>query len=59
MLLFRVVLDFESICLRGFLSLFVSQLPSGVADLNVVGRFVMLGWVASCRIGPKYSRLGS
>ena len=58
-LMFRVVLDFEGIYLQGFLSLSASQLPSGVSDLNVVGLFVMLSWAVSCRIGPKYSRLGS
>ena len=57
--MFHVVQNFEGICLRGFLSLSASQLLSGVSDLNVVGLFVMLGWVASDRIGPKYSRLGS
>ena len=32
-LMFRVVLDFGGICLRGLLSLSVPQLPSGVANL--------------------------
>ena len=43
--MFRVVLDFGSIAFEGFcvLSLFVSQLPSEVANLNVVGLFVILG----------------
>ena len=42
-LMFHIVLDFGGICLRGCLSLFASQLSSGVVNLNVVGFFVMLG----------------
>ena len=40
----------------GLLFLSISQLPSGVVNLNVVGLFVMLGWVASRCTGPKCSR---
>ena len=58
-LMFCVVLDFRGICLQGFLSLFASQLPSEVANLNLVGLFAMLGWAASCRSRPKYFELGS
>ena len=48
-LMFRVVLDFRGITREGFylLSQSVSQLPSGVANLNVVGLFVILGWTTS------------
>lgn len=31
------------------------QLPNGVANLNVVGLFMMLGWAASRCTGPKCS----
>ena len=54
-LMFRVVLDLGGICLWGLLSLSASQLPSGVANLNIVGLFAMLGWAASYYIGPKCS----
>ena len=53
--MFCIVLDLGGICLRGLLSLFAFQLPSGVANLNVVGLFVMLGWAASCCIGKATS----
>ena len=56
MLMFRVVLDFWGICLQGFMSLFASQLPSEVANLNLMGLFVVLGWAVSCYIRPKCSR---
>ena len=48
--MFRVVLNFEGIACEGFylLPLFVSQLPSEVANLNVVGLFEIVGWAASC-----------
>ena len=50
--MFHVVLDFGGIACKGFylLSLSVSQLSSGVVNLNVVGLFVILGWTASCCI---------
>ena len=51
MLMFCVVLDLGGIRLRGLLSLSAFQLPSGVANLNVVGLLVMLGWAASCCTG--------
>ena len=44
-LMFRVVLDFGGIVRKGLcvLSLFVSQLPSEVANCNVVGLFCNVG----------------
>ena len=43
--MFRVVLDFGGIVRKGLcvLSLFVSQLPSEVANCNVVGLFCNVG----------------
>ena len=45
--MYHVALDLGGICLQGPLSLSVSQLPSGVANFNVVGFFVFC-WAASC-----------
>ena len=42
--MFRVALDLGGICFRGPLSLSVSQLPSGVANL--------MWWVFLCFTGP-------
>ena len=48
--MFRVVLDLGGMVCKGFclLSLSISQLSSGVANLNVVGLFEIVGWAASC-----------
>ena len=48
--MFHVVLNFKDIACEGFylLPLFVSQLPSEVANLNMVGLFEIVGWPASC-----------
>ena len=48
-LMFRVVLDFGGMVCKGFclLSLFISQLPNGVANLNMVGLSEIVGQAAS------------
>ena len=52
MLMFRVALDLRGIAYKGFclLSLSFSQLPSEVANLNVVGLYVTTGWATSCHV---------
>ena len=57
MLIFRIIVDFGGIVCKGIcvLSLFVSQLPSEVANLMWWAFFAMLDWAASCDIWPKCS----
>ena len=53
-LIFRVVLDFRGIACEGFclLSLFASQLPSKVANLNVVGLSWFWAGLPPTALGP-------
>ena len=47
----------SSLWLKGILDVKINWMIMKL--LTVVGLFVILGWAASCRTGPKYSRLGS
>ena len=48
--MFRVALDLGGMVCKGFhlLSMSVSRLSNGVANLNVVGFFEIMGWATSC-----------
>ena len=55
--LFLVARVIPSLWMKGILDVKINWMIMKL--LTVVGLFVMLGWAASCRTGPKYSGLGS
>ena len=59
MLIFHVILDFRGIACEGFcfLSLFVSQLPSRVANCKVVSLFCNVG-LPPAMLGPGFLNKG-